>query len=56
MKRFWIIWKHALGSYSEEDGFDPRNDNSIAVIRSLILLINVVCAGFIIANVINNWS
>ena len=56
MKRFLVIWKHALGSYSEEDGFDPRNDNSIAVIRSLILLINVVCAGFIIANVINNWS
>lgn len=55
MNRFWIIWKHALGSYSEEDGFDPRNDNPIAIIRTLILLVNIVCAGFIMANIIHNW-
>ena len=56
MKDFWTVWKHALGSYSEEDGFDPRNDNPVAIIRTIILLVNVVCAGFIIANIIHNWS
>ena len=55
MNRFWTIWKHALGSYSEEDGFDPKNDNPIAVIRTLILLINIVCAILIMANIIHNW-
>ncbi len=56
MKDFWTIWKHALGSYSEEDGFNPQNDNSVAIIRTIILLVNVVCACFIIANIIHNWS
>ena len=56
MKRFWVIWKQALGSYSEEDGFDPRNDNAIAFIRTGILFINLVCAILIMANIINNWS
>jgi len=55
MNKFWTIWKHALGSYNEEDGFDPKNDNPIAVIRTLILLINVVCAILIMANIIHNW-
>jgi len=22
MKRFWTIWKHALGSFDEEDGYN----------------------------------
>ena len=55
MIKFWTIWKHALGSYSEADGFDPANDNMVALIRSAILGINVICAVFIMANVIHNW-
>jgi len=53
--KIWTIWKHALGSYSEEDGFDPANDNAIAVIRTGILGINLICAVLIIANIVHNW-
>tara|TARA_R110002074_G_scaffold4875_2_gene23849 strand:- start:5558 stop:5731 length:174 start_codon:yes stop_codon:yes gene_type:complete len=53
--KVWIIWKHALGSYSEEDGFNPANDNAIAIIRTIIVAINVSCAFLIMANVIHNW-
>lgn len=56
MRKFWTIWKHALGSYSEEDGFIPENDDYVAIIRTTILLVNVICAMFIIANIIHNWS
>ena len=52
MKRLWTIWKHALGSYSEEDGFDPRNDNIIAAIRTFILVSNLLCAYLIIINIL----
>jgi len=52
MKRLWTIWKHALGSYSEEDGFDPRNDNIIALIRTFILVSNLACAYLIIINIL----
>ena len=55
MIKFWTVWKHALGSYSEEDGVDPANDNMVALIRTTILGINVVCAVFIMANVVHNW-
>ena len=53
--KLWTIWKHALGSYSEEDGFDPTNDNAIAIIRTSILMVNLICAFLIIANIIYNW-
>ena len=57
MKGRWKIWKHALGSYSEEDGFDPANDNSVAIIRTrtAILGLNLMCAIFIIANIVHHW-
>lgn len=55
MNKFWTIWKHALGSYSEQDGYDPTNDNIVGIIRSLILLVNVLCAILIMANIIKGW-
>jgi hypothetical protein len=56
MKRVWVIWKHALGSFDEQDGYNKRNENAIGVIRSLVVLTNLICAMFIMANVVNNWS
>ena len=56
MKRVWIIWKHALGSFDEQDGYNKRNENAIGVIRSVVVLTNLLCAIFIMANVVNNWS
>lgn len=55
MRELWVIWKHALGSYSEQDGYDPTNDDIVGMIRTGILLVNIVCAFFIVANVIHNW-
>lgn len=53
--KVWIIWKHALGSYSEDDGFDPANDNAVATIRTAIVAINLSCAFLIMANIVHNW-
>jgi hypothetical protein len=55
MKNIWTIWKHALGSYSEQDGYDPTNDDIVGMIRTGILLVNIICAFFIVANVVHNW-
>ncbi len=55
MNKIWTIWKHALGSYSEQDGYDPTNDNAVCIIRTIILLVNLVCAIFIMSNIIHNW-
>ena len=43
----------ALGSFSDERTKD--HDNKIAVIRTVIVLINVVCAFFILGTIIKNW-
>ena len=55
MKRLWTIWKHALGSYSEQDGYDPRNDNVITFIRTFIVMSNLVCAYVIMINIVSKW-
>jgi|TARA_R110002167_G_scaffold355969_1_gene570568 hypothetical protein len=55
MKTWWTIWKHALGSYSEDDGFNPANDNAVAIIRTAIVLSNLFCAYFIIWNIVRSW-
>jgi len=55
VKKLWIIWKHALGSYSEQDGYDPTNDNTVGVIRTIMILINVLCAIMIMINIVHNW-
>ena len=55
MKRVWIVWKHALGSFNPEDGYNPRNENAIAVIRSTVLLVNMTCAILIAINILKSW-
>ena len=42
-RSWWSIWKHALGSFNENDGYQPRNENIIAIIRSFIVLSNLCC-------------
>ena len=53
--KFWDIWKHALGSYSEEDGYNPANDDTVAYIRTFIVGLNILCGIFIIANIVVGW-
>mgnify|MGYP001298984822 CR=1 FL=1 len=55
MKEIWTIWKHALGSFDEEDGYDPKNENYVALIRTLIVLSNLACAYVIIWNIVRTW-
>jgi len=55
MKKIWTTWKHALGSYSEQDGYDPTKDDTVGIIRTSILIVNILCALFIVANIVHNW-
>ncbi len=53
MKRIWTIWKYALGSFNDED--TAPVENQITIIRTLILGINLLCAMFIMTNIIIGW-
>ena len=55
MNKAWTIWKHALGSFDEEDRYDPKNENYVAVIRTLLVLVNVLVAVLITANILKDW-
>ena len=55
MKKLWTIWKHALGSFDEEDGYDATNENGISVIRTFIVLTNILCAYLIMINIFIGW-
>ena len=43
----------ALGSFSDEE--TKGYDDVIAVVRSCIVLVNIVCAFFIMANIVYRW-
>ena len=53
MKRFWTIWKYALGSFNDED--TAPVENQITIIRTVILVLNLMCAILIMANIIKGW-
>jgi len=55
VKNMWKIWKHALGSYSEQDGYDPTNDNVVGIIRTFMITINLLCAVLIMTNIVIGW-
>ena len=44
MKEWWKVWKYALGSYQDTEEYD----DAIAIIRTAILLLNIIAATFII--------
>lgn len=55
LKNFWTIWKHALGSFDEEDGYNAENENHISYIRTFIVVSNLLCAYVIMINIIVGW-
>jgi len=55
MHKLWTIWKHALGSFDEEDGYDANNENHISYIRTFIVMSNLVCVYLIMLNIIIGW-
>ena len=55
VNKIWTIWKHALGSFDEEDGYDAQNENRISMIRTFIVVSNLVCVYMIMINIIRTW-
>ena len=55
MKKYWRIWKHSLGAFDEEDGYNPDSENAIAIIRTVIVGINILCGILIMVNIIKDW-
>jgi len=53
INKIWRIWKYSIGSFSDEQ--TAEYDNAVAVTRSFIVLINVICACFIMVNILKNW-
>tara|TARA_E500000305_G_scaffold106758_1_gene105810 strand:+ start:1134 stop:1295 length:162 start_codon:yes stop_codon:yes gene_type:complete len=51
-KKYWKVWKYALGSYEDTEG----HDDAIAYIRTTILLVNLLAASLIIINIISGWT
>ena len=53
MKKIWTIWKFTIGSFSDERTKD--HDNTVAILRTIIVAENVLTCLIIIANIIHNW-
>ena len=53
MKKTWTIWKYAVGSFSDER--TKEHDNTVAIIRTVIVVVNVLTCLMIVANIIHNW-
>lgn len=53
IRRAWAIWAKALGDKASED---THTSDLVAIVRTVIVLVNVVCAFFIMANIVHNWS
>jgi len=53
MKKIWTVWKFTIGSFSDER--TKAHDNTIAIIRTVIVAVNVLTCLMIVANIIHNW-
>jgi len=50
--KYWRLWAKSLG---EKIGDNDREADQIAMIRSIVVLVNFVTCFFIIAGVIHQW-
>ena len=63
LRKLWLIWSrtvdHRVGRTDEDQPDIPvlslKEANISLAIRTIIIIINVVTCGFIIANVIRHW-
>ena len=53
LNEVWRIWKYAIGSFSDEQ--TEQYDDIVAIVRTFIVSVNVICALFIMMNIIRNW-
>ena len=52
-KDWWTIWKYTIGSFSDDNTVEL--DDAIAILRTIIVIVNFITCFFIIANIINKW-
>lgn len=52
LKSFWRIWAKALGEKASEDNCEA---DTVAVVRTLIVLSYILTNIFIVAGVIRHW-
>ena len=52
MKKLWRLWAKALG---EKSGATDREADSVALVRTAIILTYIITNLFIIAGVIRHW-
>ena len=63
LRKLWLIWSrtvdHRIGKTDEDEPDIPilslKQANISLVIRTIIVIINVITCFFIIANVIRHW-
>ena len=52
IRKIWTLWAKSLGDKSSKL---DREADMVAVMRTLIVLINIITCMFIVANVIKHW-
>ena len=50
--KLWRLWAKSLG---EKGSDDPHEADLIAIIRSIVVLVNFITCFFIISGVIHHW-
>jgi len=53
LKRVWRLWALAMG---EKATSNNREADAIAVMRTIVVLINLITACFITANILVGWG
>ena len=53
LRKIWNTWKYAVGSFSDEQ--TEEYDDVVAIVRTFIVGVNVICAFFIMANIIESF-
>ena len=55
MRLSFKVIKHALGSFGEQDGYDKRREDDIAMVRMFVVGTNLLCGWIIILNIVIGW-
>jgi len=50
--KYWKLWAKSLGEKASDD---KKEADTVALIRTIIVLINTITCFFIIANAIHHW-
>ena len=53
MKTIWRLWAKALG---EKSGRDTKEADTVAIIRTVIVLCYIITNMFIVSGVIRHWN